>query len=534
MTQFELKKSTAVRPWDKHWQFCAGSGHAGLALRADYTRQLAEAAKDLGIRRVRFHGIFCEDMHTVHAFEDVMALPVKSGITEKSFRLCGVAYDNVLAAGMKPFVELSFMPNSMAKEDVHGMFYYKPNICMPKDDAEWTEYITHFIEFLLDRYGAEEVEQWYFEVWNEPDLVIPFFHGTQEDYFHLYEITVRAIKAADPRLRVGGPATSGSKWVASFVKYMKEHDVPVDFVSTHQYAGDPLGGVKDQGGPDAQDGSAEIDEGYREQMAQRMGTVLQQAPRDAILPAFRMFMGDPLEQEGIPDDVFIQNAPVVKQQAAGLPVFYTEWNTCATFGAYTNDTRKVAAYDVKTALALDGVIDGSSIWCFSDIFEELHPFPEEFHGGFGLMTQSGIKKPVYYALEMLHHAGEQRYELPLALDGEISQAAFESGSETQILLTRSRLQNRFDLPKEKVAISVELDAAPVKLILERIDEDHCNPLARWEEMGSPQVPDPREVREIEEASTLLDEALPFTYEDGVLRTEVALGVNDVYFIRIVK
>lgn len=538
MQYFYLKKDTPKKEFHRHWQFCVGSGHAGLALRADYVRLLKECARDLGIKRVRFHGIFNDDMNTLHTLEDIFPIPVQTGIRERSFRLCALVYDNLLEAGVKPFVELSFMPEKMAREDVHGFFFYKPNICMPKDDREWTDYIGAFVRFLLERYGKEEVESWYFEVWNEPDLIQPFFNGTQEEYFHLYEITARTIKEIDPAIRVGGPATSGSKWIAAFLRFCRERQVPVDFVTTHQYAGDPLGGVSDEGGPgEAADAGSEAS--VEENMGtmfdtNRMAELVASAPKDSILPAYRRIMGDPLEKDGIPDNVFVTNAPIVRKQAGNLPLFYTEWNTCATFGAYTNDTRKVAAYDVKTALALEDVLDGSSIWCFCDIFEELHPFPEEFHGGFGLMSQSGIKKPVYYALQMLAQTGDERYELPGELDKEVSIAAFQGEGELQILLTRQKLQNKFDLPKETVSVEAELEKAPEMVILERIDGEHCNPLAVWEAMGSPQVPTPSQLAEIKEKSALREEEIPFVYKNGILKTQVSLGVNDVYDIRIVQ
>lgn len=538
MVTYEIKKSTPVHPFQRHWQFCVGSGHAALALRADYAAQLRQVHEDLGMERVRFHGIFCDDMHTMHALEDVFPIPMETGVVETSFRQCAAAYDNLLAAGMKPFVELSFMPQHLAKEDVRGMFFYRPNICMPKDDQAWIDYIQSFVRFLIDRYGQEEVESWYFEVWNEPDLPVVFFHGTREDYFHLYEITARAIKEVDEKIRVGGPSTSGSKWVKSFVAFCKEHNVPVDFVTTHQYAGDPLGGVSDQGGPESAEETA-VDEAMKEQMSNVSPEAVQQMfanlPKGAILPAIRSFMGDPLERDEVPDNVFRTNAPIVKEQAQGLPVYYTEWNNCATFSAYGNDTRKVAAYDVKTILALENVIDGSSIWCFSDIFEELHPFPEEFHGGFGLMTQSGIKKPVYYALEMLNGVGDMRYDLGEdAIDNEVGMAAFASDEGTQCILFRQKMKNNPDLPKEEAEISLEMDAAPRMVYMERIDQEHCNPLKVWEDMGSPQVPNPAQAAVIIEESEMRAEELPFVYEDGKVKMSVALGVNDVYCIRIVK
>ncbi|MGN1148638.1 MAG: beta-xylosidase, partial [Lachnospiraceae bacterium] len=243
----EIQKDTPTVPFNKHWQFCIGSPHATYALRRDYFEQLKQVHQDLKIERVRFHGIFCDDMHTYHKMSDLLPVPGASKYSEQSFRWCGVAYDNVLAAGMKPFVELSFMPKALAKKNRKGLFFYKPNISPPKDYNKWYAYIQEFIRFLIDRYGIEEVRQWYFEVWNEPDLKLPFFAGSREDYFKLYAATVKAIKDIDSGLQVGGPSTSGSKWVKELLAYCRSNSLPIDFVTTHEYAGDPLGGLEENG-----------------------------------------------------------------------------------------------------------------------------------------------------------------------------------------------------------------------------------------------------------------------------------------------
>ena len=524
MTHFTIPADAPLRPFDKHWQFCVGSGHAGLALRADYGRLLKQAHDELGLERVRFHGIFGDAMHTMHSLRDILPLPGAKKYAEASFRHCGLAYDNVLAAGMKPFVELSFMPPMLAKRKIRGAFFYRPNVNPPRDYAAWHRYIQAFVRFLRQRYGEEEIRTWFFEVWNEPDLPIAFFNGSRKEYFHLYEVTARAIKEIDPQIQVGGPATSGSKWVAEFMQFCEENRVPVDFISTHQYAGDPIGGVK----------SKEQKEGGLLGSLPGRLRAMKAAPRDAILPAYRRLMGDETEEKALPEGAFLANAQMVKQQARGLPVYYTEWNASAVFSAYSNDTRKVAAYDVKTCLALEGAVTGSSIWCFSDIFEELHPFPEEFHGGFGLLTQGGIKKPVYHGMRMLAEAGPERCDLPGALDGEISMAAFRSETETQVLLLRQKMKNLFGLPKEEARVEIALAQEPKRVYLQRIDDTHCNPLKLWEAMGSPQVPTPGQLAELQAQSAMSDEDLPSEWRDGTLTFSVSLGVNDVYFVRIAR
>ena len=524
--EFTIRADAPQIPHKKHWQFCVGSAHAQMALRTDYARQLKFIHDTLGIERVRFHGIFNDDMRTRAALSEIFPAPGAESFVEENFRACGLAYDNVLDAGMKPLVELSFMPRALSKNSVIGAFYYKPCIDVPKDSDAWAGYVQRFIRFLFHRYGAEEVRSWFFEVWNEPDLQVVFFSEDKESYFKLYETTARAIKAVDPALRVGGPATSGSKWVASFLRFCRENDVPVDFVTTHQYAGDPLGGVESTG-DDLEAEQTEGGESWPERM-QRMGGRLAALEDRSMLAGLRAINPDQTETTDMPNSNFRRNSAAVRQQAGELPLYYTEWNLNATFGAYTNDTRKQAAYDVKTALDVADSLDGSSLWCFSDIFEELHPFVQEFHGGFGILTQSGIPKPVYYGMKLLADAPDTRLDLGEdATDGEIGIAAFRGERETHVLLFRQKMK-QLDLEKEEAVVRVELPEKPRRVTLRRIDEEHGNPLKLWEEMGRPDYLNRAEVEELKARSAVNAEDWPFDWADGVLTIRAALGVNDVY------
>lgn len=536
MQTFVIPRNAETRPFHKHWQFCVGSCHAPLLLRRDYIQQLKAVHDDLGIQRVRCHGIFGDEMHTYDTLADALGNDQVPELYYRNFRLPILAYENVLAAGMQPFVELSFMPQHLAMDPTkRGSFYYKPCISMPKSDEAWCDHIQAFVRALLDHFGTEEVRNWYFEVWNEPDLTTPFFAGTQQDYFHLYEITARAVKAVDPALRVGGPSTSASKWVESFVAFCREKDVPLDFVTTHQYPGDPITSVYDQGALNAEG----LSETEREQMARYANIDLAAlfsglVPEEGILPFYRRILQDTTETGDYDRAVLAKHGAIVKQQACGLPVYYTEWSDSATCPSDGHDTRRMAAYDVFAALAADGILDGSSIWCLSDTFEENLPYPEEFHGGFGLQTQHGIPKPAYRAMELLGRAGDQRLVLDGALDGEISLAAFRKGADTQLVLTRQTLhhQQNKDAPAETAHIRVELPAAPRAVVAWRIDEDHCNPARAWQEMGRPMHPTPAQLELLRQASELRPEFWPVTYENGVLTLETVLGTNDLCFIWI--
>lgn len=535
--ELNIRKNFPQKPYEKKWQFCIGSCHASTLLRTDTMKILKRVHQELGIRQVRFHGIFNDDMGLVCNFPQVMGMPVGGHIVEHNFYKVGVLYDNILSLGMKPFVELSFMPQLLAKDPARS-FVYGSVPSLPRDYEQWRGFIQDFLAYLFHRYGEDEVCSWYFEVWNEPDLSSTFFNGSQNSYLELYAVTARAIKDFCPRLQVGGPASSASRWIDLLVDYCESNNVPLDFVSTHQYIGDPFMGVSEE---EAQKTYEEL-QAEKEQKAAAQAEILRKLkerfdgyPSDMpmIEAIQKLFGGVEFTEKDFDKDIFPKNAAVVRKQAKGRPVFYTEWNMSANFASPSQDTRKVAAYDVRASLAIEDLVDGDSIWCFSDIFEELHQFKEPFHGGYGLVNFAGIPKPVYYAMRMLAQAGSSRIMLDEKQFTEVEASAFESETEKQILLYRFIPRNNGQ-QREPVSVHVELDTLPRRVFLQRIDEVHCNPRKVWEEMGSPNDLNQEEVDAIIRASDMQDEEIAYTYENGVLHTDITMDVNDVYFIRIVK
>ncbi len=510
---FIISKDTPLKPLDKHWLFCVGSCHAPLAHRVDYLEQLKYVHDELGFERVRFHGIFNDDMQVGMTLRNVLPVPSAKNFRQFSFYQVSRVYDNILKTGMRPFVELGFMPKILASGKRKCPFSYKGNITMPKSLDEWADFITQFLKFLIDRYGLDEVRQWYFEVWNEPNL-IAFFKGKKEDYFKLYETTAQAIKAVDPAIAVGGPSTANCAWIDDFVKFCKEKNIPCDFVSTHQYAGDPLGHVLPVG---------KMVGAFLKRlktMRRSSGTVLEGA-RIAL----------PDESEAITDrNIFIKNAEAIKPEAQGAPLFYTEWNVSAANTAYINDTRRAASYAVRTVLAAEGIINKTSWWSFSDIFEEIQFFPEPFSGQFGLITIYGIPKPSFWAFKILAMLGPERYALEKRPDDEIELAAFKKGDSTQLLVYRQNFIAEKGAPESfTVTVGRETQSASVY----KIDEEHGNPLALWQAMGSPPYLKPAEVEDIKRRSAMEKEDLPFVCENGKTTVRGALHNNDVWLIELV-
>jgi xylan 1,4-beta-xylosidase len=176
-------------PFPHFYEQMFGSGTASLALRDDYRKDLAQVRQATGFSYIRFHGIFDHDVGVYHVDKDVTP--------SYNFSYVDEIYDGLLERGVKPFVELSFMPPEMAATP-HTLetFWNRPNISPPRDYAAWNAMVTAFARHLIDRYGIDEVSSWYFEVWNEPN---GFWAGVplQETYFRIR----RERRGAHPVLR---------------------------------------------------------------------------------------------------------------------------------------------------------------------------------------------------------------------------------------------------------------------------------------------------------------------------------------------
>ena len=213
------------------WKECAGSDRAAITLRESWRQDLDRWRTEAGLKRVRFHGIFNDELG-VYA----PSILNRGKQAQPNFQNVDRVYDGLLTRGVSPFIELSFMPKTLASSD-RAFGFYGGNISPPTSNDAWVGFIKSFVGHLIDRYGLAVVREWPFEVWNEADL--PFFWtGTQQQYFELYKATAVAIKSIDGSLKVGGPATSGALWITEFATYCSENNAPVDFVSTHAYLGD--------------------------------------------------------------------------------------------------------------------------------------------------------------------------------------------------------------------------------------------------------------------------------------------------------
>ena len=190
-------------PFPHFWEQMFGSGRAILSLRESYRSDLRAVKQITDFRYVRFHAIFHDEVGIYT--EDAQGHPVYN------FSYMDQIYDGLLAAGVRPFVEISFMPNQLAASHMLHPFWYHPNISPPKDWTKWDDLVTVFAQHLIERYGADEVAHWYFEVWNEPNLDFWGGQPKQETYWELYDHTALALKKGQStaaRRRTGHRASS--------------------------------------------------------------------------------------------------------------------------------------------------------------------------------------------------------------------------------------------------------------------------------------------------------------------------------------
>ena len=142
-------------PLDTLFKFCVGAGRANEGLRADWQRQLTYAHRECGFQYIRMHGLFCDDMGVYRDY----------GKPEYNWQYIDQLYDFLQSIGMKPFVELGFMPGGLAS-GAKTIFWWHGNVTPPKDMQKWAGFIHAFVLHLRERYGDAEVRTWYFEVWN--------------------------------------------------------------------------------------------------------------------------------------------------------------------------------------------------------------------------------------------------------------------------------------------------------------------------------------------------------------------------------
>jgi xylan 1,4-beta-xylosidase len=456
--KIDIDPQAPTTPFPHYWEQMFGSGRAILTLRESYRNDIRAVKQVADFRYVRFHAIFHDELGVYN--EDEHGNPVYN------FSYVDQVYDGLLKNGVKPFVEISFMPKKLAfNPDALHPFWYKQNVSPPKSMDRWDDLVKHFVQHLVDRYGIDEVATWYFEVWNEPN--IDFWNGIprQRSYFDLYAHTARAVKSVNTKLRVGGPATAAAAWIGDFLKFTADNHVPVDFVSTHAYADDT---VEDLFGTN------------------------ENIPMDERVCRAAAKVHHEIEESASP----------------ALPLIWSEWNVEGMMNS--RDTIFVGPALANTVRQCDGMVNMLSFWTFSDVFEEGGPIAKPFEGMFGLRAKGGINKPSYYSYGLLHELGNER--LPNTSSNVIVTKAAAGGLAIAAW-------NLVDPGQQGGTRVIDLAfhhlTSNARVSIEQVDAEHGNVLKEYAAMGQPLDPTPAQVEQLNR-QTALPPPAETTLHDGHL------------------
>jgi len=480
----------ATVPRSAYENFSIGSDYPGTLMRPDSLAQLKTARDELGFRYIRFHGIFHDALAT---YQEVDGKPVYD------WSKIDFLYDQLLAMGIRPFVELGFTPEAMKTSD-QRIFHWKGNTSHP-DIAKWTALVDEFVRHLRHRYGKDEVRRWYFEVWNEPNLADFWEKADQPAYFALYDATAKTIKRIDPKLKVGGPSTAGAAWVPEFIAHVTANEVPLDFITTHTYG--VMGGFLDEQGKD--------------------DTKL--SPSD----------------DAISGDVLRVRQQIQASARPSLPLYFTEWSTSYSPRDPVHDSYVSAAYILDKLKAVDGAVQGTSYWTYSDLFEEPGPPTAPFEGGFGLMNPQGIRKPAWFAYKYLHQLGSNA----LKTSDAQSVATWDGGTLKALVwsfqLPKQDLSNRpfytRVLPASPAsAIRFDLQGLPpgdYRIAIHRTGFEANDAYTAYLRMGSPTTLNADQLRLLQELTEDRPEIRSLHVDrSGTANVPLAMRQNDIVLIEI--
>jgi xylan 1,4-beta-xylosidase len=441
MVPVSIDTRQVTGPLPHIWEECAGSDRAAITLRENWRRDLDRWHSEAGLKRVRFHGIFNDELG-VYA----PSILNRGKPQAPNFQNVNRVYDGLLDRGVAPFIELSFMPKQIASAD-RTFGFYSANISPPTSNEAWASFIQAFLTHLINRYGLASVKSWPIEVWNEPNLSF-FWSGTQQQYFDFYKATVVAIKSIDNSLQVGGPSTARAQWLREFADFCEQNNAPIDFFSTHVYAGDDKKVL--------------------------FGDAGDYPPADVIPESMRR------AREKIDATGF-----------RGRPLWLTEWSS---------DSPAMIAHVIAACLPY---CHAMSQWALSSTFEELGVADyilKEGYGGWGMMAE-GIALPSFNTYKLLHALGSQR----LTAQGPALASRRADGSTAALVWNLAQVVQPSGIPDQGHTRSVQGEAKRFRIEfagarpgqpihIRYVDQERGSPIPAWREIGSPQYIKPDQIR----------------------------------------
>lgn len=436
-------------PFRHTWEGVINVDQFRWMVRRDMQEQLELARDELRAQHVRAVGMFDDELRVFRPSPGSF-MGYESKDPRTNWQNVDYIIDSLLDRGLQPMFTTSFIPSAMTSGPV-TVFTTKAHTSPPSDWKQWHAFVAESVAHAIERYGRDIVRQWYFEVWNEPNLDGWFWGGTQADFFQLWETTFNAIKSVDASLRVGGPSTARAEWLEDLLAFGAKRSCAPDYLITHIYNNDsaaqhplaPFSGAQIDKNSTSPNFAAGCIRGVRE-LVNRLG-----------------YRGE---------------------------LHWNEWGRSFHGVDSRRETPAEAAFITRLLADVSQEADIFAYWCLSDIYDQVGFGREAFFGGYGLLSLQGLRKPAYHAFQLLAQLGTERVAVARAegadtfLNAIVTPAAPNSRRAHVLVYAYDHADNPTRTAVE-VAVDLPPNAKPAALY--RIDSTENNVVARWHDLGAP-------------------------------------------------
>ncbi len=433
-------------------------------VRGDMLEQLAMASKELNMKHVRAVGIFDEEMKVFALDPTTWRQPTNERKPRYNWQVIDYVIQSLLDRGIQPMITTTFTPYLMASGEQY-CFSTKANVTPPKDYAQWADLVTKTTQHFVERFGLETVKDWYFEVWNEPNLDAFWKGADKQEYLKLWSVTYHAIKSVDKSFRIGGPSAARGEWIKEFIEYGRTNACEPDYIITHVYNNDsPFSALSPFDGPQ---GNKENDSPHF---------------LSGVVKGVRKLM-DEMNYKG--------------------EVHFNEWGRSWYPSDNVRETANEAAFIVKSMAESSQLADYFAYWCISDIYDQLGYASEAFAGTYGMLNMHGLKKPAYKAHEFLTFLGNKRVEIKSNGTNEMLNAiATHSDKGYQFLLYAMDKVYTSDSIAKPFKFELEIPAKAKNIKVYRIGEKDNNVISGWKAIGSPAYLKPEQLKVLKQYNTM--------------------------------
>ncbi len=464
------EEGTDLQPY---WKKLITFSRASEGLRKQWQSQLKELQREVTFQYIRFHGIFSDDMMIFNLLED--------GSINYNWTYVDELFDFFKEVNIKPVIDLGFMHSEINSTD-RTMSWWKANVSPIKEMKLWVDMLEAFLRHCINRYGINEVESWYFEVWNDLELESTFWVGGREKYFSFYKKTADTIKGISKKLKVGGSAIAheGIRYDAfleEFLTYCMRNNSPLDFVSIHIY-------------PEVCDNTRALD-------IEKLTNNKQNT--DNILKRWKEIISTYYGENHTLDILSLTGEKTKTSLEYEPELYITQWNTPFYRGNCIHDTCYVAAFIVRNVLSSLGYTDALGYSTFTDIMEEHKEGVGPFYGGLGLINNNGLKKASYYAYYLLNmlgdeilYKGEDYIVTRKAEDIQILAYNYVDFDDLFVKSDISALTNKIPLKvyeaKEDKYFSFNINriAGDYKITTYELNKDNGSVYDQWVSLGEPE------------------------------------------------